>query len=56
MPQQMDIVSTSIEEVSSNAKPLIRRIQKVPKRIKKLLAMLPHQEAHFYNIFACTLF
>ncbi|KAF2282573.1 hypothetical protein GH714_043202 [Hevea brasiliensis] len=44
MLQQTDIVTTSIEEVSSNAKPLIRHIQKFPKRIKKLLAMLPHQE------------
>eukprot|EP00257_Ricinus_communis_P024278 XP_015584444.1 K(+) efflux antiporter 2, chloroplastic [Ricinus communis] len=44
MLQQTDVVTTSIEEVSSNAKPLIRHIQKLPKRIKKLLAMLPHQE------------
>uniref|UniRef100_A0A6M2EWU5 RCK N-terminal domain-containing protein n=1 Tax=Populus davidiana TaxID=266767 RepID=A0A6M2EWU5_9ROSI len=42
--QQSDIVTTSIEEVSSNAKPLIRHIQKLPKRVKKLIAMLPHQE------------
>ncbi|KAL9385477.1 hypothetical protein Peur_022487 [Populus x canadensis] len=44
MLQQSDIVTTSIEEVSSNAKPLIRHIQKLPKRVKKLIAMLPHQE------------
>ncbi|XP_011035891.1 PREDICTED: K(+) efflux antiporter 2, chloroplastic-like [Populus euphratica] len=44
MLQQSDIVTTSIEEVSSNAKPLIRHIQKLPKRVKKLMAMLPHQE------------
>ncbi|XP_007051871.2 PREDICTED: K(+) efflux antiporter 2, chloroplastic [Theobroma cacao] len=42
--QQPDVITTSIEEVSSNAKPLIRQIQKFPKRLKKLVAMLPHQE------------
>ncbi|XVF33367.1 hypothetical protein REPUB_Repub17cG0162500 [Reevesia pubescens] len=42
--QQPDAITTSIEEVSSNAKPLIRQIQKFPKRLKKLVAMLPHQE------------
>ncbi|KAJ4824880.1 K(+) efflux antiporter 2, chloroplastic [Turnera subulata] len=42
--QQPDIITTSIEEVSSTAKPLIRHIKKLPKRIEKLVAMLPHQE------------
>ncbi|XVF22586.1 hypothetical protein REPUB_Repub12eG0184300 [Reevesia pubescens] len=42
--QQPDVITTSIEEVSSNAEPLIRQIQKFPKRLKKLVAMLPHQE------------
>ncbi|KAG5219140.1 K(+) efflux antiporter [Salix suchowensis] len=42
--EQSDIVITSIEEASSNAKPLLRYIQKLPKRVKKLIAMLPHQE------------
>ncbi|GLT79607.1 hypothetical protein SLA2020_510900 [Shorea laevis] len=42
--QQPDVISTSIEEVSSNTKPLIRQIHKLPKRIRKLLAMLPQQE------------
>ena len=41
---QPDVITTSIEEVSSNAKPLVRQIRKLPKRIKKLIAMLPHQE------------
>ncbi|XP_050204171.1 K(+) efflux antiporter 2, chloroplastic-like [Mercurialis annua] len=44
--QQTDTVTTSIDEVSSNAKPLIRHIQKLPKRIKNLLAMIPHQEVN----------
>ncbi|KAJ6334888.1 hypothetical protein OIU78_011684 [Salix suchowensis] len=44
MLQQPEVVTTSIEEVSSNAKPLIQHIQKLPKRVKKLIAMVPHQE------------
>uniref|UniRef100_A0A2P2LJ69 K+ efflux antiporter 2ic n=1 Tax=Rhizophora mucronata TaxID=61149 RepID=A0A2P2LJ69_RHIMU len=44
MLQQPDIITTSIEEVSSNAKPLIHHIRKLPKRVKNLLAMLPKQE------------
>ncbi|XP_061968788.1 K(+) efflux antiporter 2, chloroplastic-like [Populus nigra] len=44
MLQKPEVVTTSIEEVSSNAKPLIQHIQKLPKRVKKLIAMLPHQE------------
>ena len=43
--QQPDVITTSIEEASSNAKPLIREVKKLPKRIKKLLDMLPEQEA-----------
>ncbi|XP_022757268.1 K(+) efflux antiporter 2, chloroplastic-like isoform X2 [Durio zibethinus] len=42
--QQPDVITTGIEEVSSSAKPLVRQIQKFPKRLKKLVAMLPHQE------------
>ncbi|KAK4847462.1 hypothetical protein QYF36_002203 [Acer negundo] len=44
--QQPDVITTSIEEVSSNAKPFIRQIRKVPKRIKKLLDMIPQQEVN----------
>ncbi|KAG5251545.1 K(+) efflux antiporter [Salix suchowensis] len=44
MLQQPEVVTTSIEEVSPNAKPLIQHIQKLPKRVKKLIAMVPHQE------------
>ncbi|KAM7512012.1 hypothetical protein LguiB_010887 [Lonicera macranthoides] len=47
--QQPDIITTSIDEVSSNTKPLVRQIRKLPRRIKKLMEMIPHQEA-------CTLF
>ncbi|CAA7026111.1 unnamed protein product [Microthlaspi erraticum] len=39
-------VSTSTEDVSSSKKPLIRQMQKLPKRIKKLLEMIPHQEVN----------
>ncbi|GAB4844449.1 K(+) efflux antiporter 2, chloroplastic [Ancistrocladus abbreviatus] len=41
---QPDLLTTSIEEVSSNAKPLIRQIQKLPKRLKTLIQRLPQQE------------
>ncbi|KAF8379465.1 hypothetical protein HHK36_028901 [Tetracentron sinense] len=42
--QQPDVITTGIEEVSSNAKPLVREIRRFPKRVKKLIEMLPHQE------------
>nr|XP_043629489.1 K(+) efflux antiporter 2, chloroplastic-like [Erigeron canadensis]XP_043629491.1 K(+) efflux antiporter 2, chloroplastic-like [Erigeron canadensis] len=42
--QQPDIITTSIDEVSSNAKPLVKQIRKLPKRVKKLIEMIPHQE------------
>ncbi|KAL8114201.1 hypothetical protein AgCh_021166 [Apium graveolens] len=42
--QQTDIMSTSIDEVSTNTKPLIRQLRKLPKKIKKLMDKLPHQE------------
>lgn len=47
--QQPDVITTSIEEVSSSTRPVVRQLQKLPKRFKKLIAMLPHQEAcwHF---------
>ncbi|VVA89608.1 unnamed protein product [Arabis nemorensis] len=44
--QQPDVISTSSEDVSSSTKPLIRQVQKIPKRIKKLLEMIPHQEVN----------
>ncbi|KAG7619148.1 Regulator of K+ conductance N-terminal [Arabidopsis suecica] len=46
LPQQPNIVSTSAEDVSSSTKPLIRQMQKLPKRIKKLLEMFPQQEVN----------
>ncbi|KAI3701186.1 hypothetical protein L2E82_45834 [Cichorium intybus] len=43
--QHPDIITTSIDEVSSNAKPyLVKQIRKLPKRVKKLIEMIPHQE------------
>ncbi|CAH8336836.1 unnamed protein product [Eruca vesicaria subsp. sativa] len=44
--QQPDVINTSTEDVSSNKKLLIRQVQKLPKRIKKLLEMIPHQEVN----------
>ncbi|XP_057980073.1 K(+) efflux antiporter 2, chloroplastic-like isoform X2 [Malania oleifera] len=36
--------SSAMEEFSSSAKPLVRQIQKLPQRIKKLVERLPDQE------------
>ncbi|KAF3953981.1 hypothetical protein CMV_020625 [Castanea mollissima] len=48
--QPPDVITTSIEagieEVSSSAKPLVHQLRKLPKRIKKLIATLPHQEVN----------
>uniref|UniRef100_A0A6N2LBA8 RCK N-terminal domain-containing protein n=1 Tax=Salix viminalis TaxID=40686 RepID=A0A6N2LBA8_SALVM len=49
MLQQPEVV-TSIEEVSSNAKPLIQHIQKLPKRVKKLIAMMNEEEASLFDV------
>ncbi|CAI8613104.1 unnamed protein product [Vicia faba] len=43
---QADVIVTSAEEFSSNAKPLFRKLQKIPKKIKKIIASLPHQEVN----------
>jgi hypothetical protein len=37
-------ITTSIEEVTSTAKPIVREIRQLPQRIKKLIELLPHQE------------
>ncbi|KAK1360794.1 hypothetical protein POM88_045268 [Heracleum sosnowskyi] len=42
--QQTGITSTSIDEVSSNTKPLFRQLRKLPKKIKKLMDKLPHHQ------------
>ncbi|CAO2835072.1 unnamed protein product [Amaranthus hypochondriacus] len=39
-----DVISTTIEEVSSSGRPLIQKMQKIPKTLKKLIDRLPHQE------------
>ncbi|XP_026401286.1 K(+) efflux antiporter 2, chloroplastic-like [Papaver somniferum] len=44
--QQPDVITMGIEEVSSNAKPFIREIKRFPKRVKKLIDMIPHQEVN----------
>nr|BAJ87826.1 predicted protein [Hordeum vulgare subsp. vulgare] len=44
--QQPGIATTSIEEVTSTAKPVFREIRQLPQRIKKLIALLPHQEVN----------
>jgi hypothetical protein len=40
---QPDVV-TGIEEVTSTTGPVVRAIRKFPKRIKKLMERIPHQE------------
>ncbi|XP_068484727.1 K(+) efflux antiporter 2, chloroplastic-like isoform X2 [Phaseolus vulgaris] len=43
---QADVIMISVEEVSSSAKPLVRYLHKLPKKIKKIIASLPHQEVN----------
>ncbi|XP_050385168.1 K(+) efflux antiporter 2, chloroplastic-like [Argentina anserina] len=44
--QQPDAITTRFEEVSSTAMPLVQQLRKIPKRIKSLIDMLPHQEVN----------
>lgn len=53
--QPADVIMTSAEELSSNAKPLFRKLQKIPKKIKKIIASLPHQEVCFSSFFSLNL-
>jgi len=39
--------TTSIEEVRQSARPLLKEIRKLPKRMKKLIEKLPHQEVSY---------
>lgn len=55
--QPPELISTSIEagieEVSSSAKPLIQQLRKLPKRIKKLIAVFPPEEACHHIFLHC---
>ncbi|MFS7932955.1 putative regulator of K+ conductance, cation/H+ exchanger, NAD(P)-binding domain superfamily [Helianthus anomalus] len=42
--QPPNVITTDVDEVSSKARPLVKQIKKLPKRIKKIIQMLPHQE------------
>ncbi|CAK8560858.1 unnamed protein product [Lathyrus sativus] len=44
--QQPEVIVTTVEEVSSNARPLVTQLQELPKRIKKVIASLPDQEVN----------
>ncbi|KAK7274515.1 hypothetical protein RIF29_15607 [Crotalaria pallida] len=44
--QQPEVVTSTVEEVSLSAKPLVRQLQKLPQRIKKIIASLPEQEVN----------
>uniref|UniRef100_A0A0E0DKD1 DNA mismatch repair protein MSH3 n=1 Tax=Oryza meridionalis TaxID=40149 RepID=A0A0E0DKD1_9ORYZ len=43
---QQQEITTSIEEVTSTAKPIVREMRKIPQRVKKLIELLPHQEVN----------
>ncbi|KAI7736541.1 hypothetical protein M8C21_020615 [Ambrosia artemisiifolia] len=42
--QQPNIITTNLDEVSSNAQPIVRQIKKLPEKVKEIFEMLPHQE------------
>ncbi|KAL3009200.1 hypothetical protein AAZX31_07G070700 [Glycine max] len=42
--QQPEVIAITVEEVSSTAKPLVRQLQELPRRIKNIIASLPDQE------------
>jgi hypothetical protein len=42
--QQPEVITTTVEEVSSSARPLVRQLKELPNRIKKVIASLPDQE------------
>ncbi|XP_057454575.1 K(+) efflux antiporter 2, chloroplastic-like isoform X2 [Lotus japonicus] len=44
--QQPEVIATTVEEVSSTTKPLVRQLQKIPKRIQEIIASLPNQEVN----------
>jgi hypothetical protein len=41
--QQPEVIATTVE-VSSSARPLVRQLQELPNRIKKVIASIPEQE------------
>ncbi|XP_062227175.1 K(+) efflux antiporter 2, chloroplastic [Phragmites australis] len=43
---QQQGITTSIGEVASTAKPIVHEIRQIPKRVKKLIELLPHQEVN----------
>ncbi|CAN6269806.1 unnamed protein product [Urochloa humidicola] len=43
---QQQGITTSIGEVTSTAKPIVREIRQIPQRVKRLIELLPHQEVN----------
>ncbi|KAG2569869.1 hypothetical protein PVAP13_7NG445300 [Panicum virgatum] len=43
---QQQGITTSIGEVTSTTKPIVREIRQIPQRVKKLIELLPHQEVN----------
>jgi len=52
--QQPEVIVTTVEE-SSTAKPPVRQLQDLPKRIKKIIASLPDQEVCFSSLYSLLL-
>ncbi|MCH90094.1 K(+) efflux antiporter 2 chloroplastic-like, partial [Trifolium medium] len=44
--QQPEVITATVEEVSSSARPLVRQLKELPNRIKKVIASLPDQEVN----------
>ncbi|KAL8139188.1 hypothetical protein V2J09_005189 [Rumex salicifolius] len=42
--QQPNVITTTMEEVSLNAMPIIQQLEKIPKELMNLIEKLPHQE------------
>jgi len=53
--QQPEVIATTVEEVSSTTKPLVRKLQDLPMRIKKIIASLPDQEVCFTSSYSLLL-
>lgn len=43
---QQQGIATSIGQVTSTTKPIVREIRQIPQRVKKLIELLPHQEVN----------
>ena len=51
--ERTEFVAT-FEEVTTNAKPLMRELNKIPKTVQSILEKIPHQEV-LYLEFLCSI-